>query len=79
MVVKVCLHTSLQRRTAAGLVRHLELDLAPGATLEDLLGALELPEDLDGILLVLNGRIAEPSRPLADGDDVHLIPALSGG
>jgi len=27
----------------------------------------------------VNGRIVEPSQALAEADDVHLIPALSGG
>ena len=77
--MKVCLHTSLQRRTPAGLVRHLEQELPAGATLADLLGALGLPADLEGVLLVVNGRIAEPSQALAEADDVLLIPDLSGG
>ena len=79
MVVQVCLHTSLQRRTPAGLVRHLELELPAGATLADLVSALGLPADLKGVLPVVNGRIVEPSQALAEADDVHLIPALSGG
>jgi hypothetical protein len=31
------------------------------------------------ILLVINGRQAHATQVLADGDEVHLIPALSGG
>jgi sulfur carrier protein ThiS len=79
LVVKVCLHTSLQRRTPAGLVRHLEQELPAGATLADLVSALGLPADLKGVLPVVNGRIVEPTQTLAEADDVHLIPALSGG
>ncbi|MGA2080864.1 MAG: MoaD/ThiS family protein [Holophaga sp.] len=76
--MSVHLHTSLRRRTAAGLVRHLELDLPPGSTLGDLLSRLEILE-YDGILLVVNGRTAEPGQGLREGDVVNLIPAVSGG
>ena len=79
MVVKVCLHTTLQRRTAAGPVRHLELELPAAATLADLLAALDIRGDLKGLLLVVNGRTADPRQELKEADDVHLIPALSGG
>ena len=79
MVVKVCLHTSLQRRTAAGPVRHLEVELPAAATLADLLAALDIRNDLKTLLLVVNGRTADPRQKLKEADDVHLIPALSGG
>jgi len=34
---------------------------------------------VQGVLPVVNGRVVEPSQALAEADDVHLIPALSGG
>lgn len=79
MVVRVRLHTTLQRRTAEGLVRQLEIELPALSTLADLFRALDLPPDPKGLLLVVNGRTAELSRVLEDADEVHLIPALSGG
>jgi sulfur carrier protein ThiS len=79
LVVKVCLHTSLQRRTAAGPVRHLDVELPAAATLADLLAALDIRTDLKTLLRVVNGRTADPRQVLEEADDVHLIPALSGG
>jgi len=77
LVVQVHLHTSLRRRTPGGIVRQLAAELPDGATLGGLLGVLDIKPK--GLLLVVNGRTAEPSLVLEEGDEVHLIPALSGG
>ena len=79
MVVTVHLHTTLQRQTPKGALRRLEVMLPGGSSLADLLAHLELEFDHDSVLLVINGRQANASQALADGDEVHLIPALSGG
>ncbi len=50
-----------------------------GSTLADLLIRLEVQLNQDSILLVINGRQAQATQVLTDGDEVHLIPALSGG
>ena len=73
----VHLHTSLRRRPPEGLVRRLEVALPAGGTLADLLRALDL--QAEGLLLVVNGRTAHLARVLEEADEVHLIPALSGG
>ena len=78
MVVRVHLHTRLRRRTARGVVRELTVDLDPGARVADLLASLDLA-DQRGLMLVVNGRTGKLSQELEDGDEVHLIPALSGG
>jgi sulfur carrier protein ThiS len=78
LVVSVHLHTSLRRRTAAGPVRRLEADLPPASTLGDLLERLELA-DHEGLLLVVNGRTAGVDQRLEQGDQVNLIPVISGG
>ncbi len=77
--MQVHLHTTLQRRTPDGLLRRLEVDLAPVSTLHDLLERLAIPSDRDAIMMVINGRTADPTQALNDGDEVHLIPAISGG
>ena len=79
MVVTVHLHTTLQRQMPKGAVRRLEVTLPAGSTLADLLVRLEVEPNQDSILLVINGRQADASQALAGGDEVHLIPALSGG
>jgi sulfur carrier protein ThiS len=60
------------------VVRELAVDLDPGARVEDLLASLDLA-DQGGLMLVVNGRTAKLTQELEDGDEVHLIPALSGG
>jgi sulfur carrier protein ThiS len=60
-------------------LRQLEAELPASSTLADLLRGLELPSDAPGLLLVVNGRSADRSQALAEGDEVHLMPALSGG
>jgi molybdopterin converting factor small subunit len=79
MVVTVRLHTTLRRETPEGIVDRLKLELAPGATMRTLVEALNVSLREDAILLVVNGRIADVDTPLADGDEVRLIPAMSGG
>ena len=79
MRITVHLHTTLQRRTADGPVRRLEVVVPPQSTLAYLLKELDLPTDQDNILFVVNGRQALPAMELTDGDEVNLIPAISGG
>ena len=79
MVVTVRLHTTLRRETPQGIVDRLQLELAEGATLGRLVQALGISLHEDAILLVVNGRIAEVETILAEGDEIRLIPAMSGG
>jgi sulfur carrier protein ThiS len=79
VTVSVHLHTTLQRRTPEGALRRLDVTLPPGSTLADLLDRLALPRRDDSVLLVINGRQADAEQVLRDADEVHLIPALSGG
>lgn len=77
--ITVRLHTILQRKTSEGLIDYLEIDLKPASKLSDLLDELEVDMDIDSMLLVVNGRMADPSQKLRDGDQVNLMPAISGG
>jgi molybdopterin converting factor small subunit len=79
LVVTVHLHTTLQRQTPTGPLRRLDVTVPTGATLADLVAQLEIQLHEESILLVVNGRQAELARPLREGDEIHLIPALSGG
>lgn len=79
MNITVHLHTILQRQTPQGLVNRLEVALPPGCTVADLLESLALELDLENTLLVVNSRLVGLTQPLADGDQVHLVPAISGG
>jgi molybdopterin synthase catalytic subunit len=56
-----------------------QVELADGATAADVWSALELGEEPRGLLYAVNKEYTERDRPLADGDEVALIPPVSGG
>ncbi|MBI1877125.1 MAG: MoaD/ThiS family protein [Chloroflexi bacterium] len=79
MVVTVRLHATLRRQTEQGIQDRLELELEPGATVATVLEALSITEDDESVMLVVNRRMVVSDQPLADGDEVRLMPAISGG
>jgi MoaE-MoaD fusion protein len=56
-----------------------ELELEDGATTGDVWGALALGERPGGLAVAVNRRYVGETEPLADGDEVALIPPVSGG
>ena len=76
MRVTVRLFAGLRERAGSG--EH-ELELPASTRLSDVWPALELGEEPPGLLYAVNREYAEPDRPLADGDEVALIPPVSGG
>ena len=77
--VTVHLGTILQKKTARGNQRRLELNLAEGSTLADLIRELELDQNPDQLLLAVNGRAANLETELENGDKIHLMMPISGG
>ena len=73
MAVTVRLFAGLRER--AGWSRR-ELDVERVA---DVWATLGLGEEPEGLLYAVNREYAERDRPLADGDEVALIPPVSGG
>jgi molybdopterin synthase catalytic subunit len=65
-------------RERAG-TRERVLDLPEGARLADVWAALELGDEPGGLLYARNRTYAAPEEGLADGDEVALIPPVSGG
>jgi molybdopterin synthase catalytic subunit/molybdopterin converting factor small subunit len=57
----------------------LEVELRDGASVADVWPALDLGEEPPGLLYAVNRSYAERSQLLADGDEVALIPPVSGG
>jgi MoaE-MoaD fusion protein len=49
------------------------------ATVTDVWAQLDLGDEPEGLLYAVNKEYAERSRALADGDEVALIPPVSGG
>jgi MoaE-MoaD fusion protein len=74
--LQVRLFAALRERAGTGSV---EIDLPDGAILGDVWAALGLGEEPSGLLYAVNREYATPSSALADGDEVALIPPVSGG
>jgi molybdopterin synthase catalytic subunit/molybdopterin converting factor small subunit len=74
--VSIRLFAGLRERAGTG-ARGLELP--DGATVADVWGALELGDEPPGLLYAVNKRYAHPGATLGDGDEVALIPPVSGG
>ena len=76
MLVAVRLFAGLRERAGA---RSRALDLPEGATVADVWPALGLGEEPPGLLYAVNRAYVERTRALAAGDEVALIPPVSGG
>ena len=76
MQVTVRLFAGLRER--AGVARR-ELDLPAGATVADVWPALGLGDEPAGLRYSVNRSFEERGTALGDGDEVGLIPPVSGG
>src|SRR5690348_6840359 len=76
MRVSVRLFAAL--REQAG-VRERTLEFPDGATVGDVWSALALGDEPRGLLYALNREYADATALLGDGDEVALIPPVSGG
>jgi molybdopterin synthase catalytic subunit len=74
--VTVKLFAGVRERAGA---RERALELAEGARLADVWPALELGAEPAGLLYARNKAYAAPEEELADGDEVAVIPPVSGG
>jgi MoaE-MoaD fusion protein len=55
------------------------LELAEGSAVDDAWSALGLGERPGGLLFAVNRRYVDENHPLQDGDELALIPPVSGG
>lgn len=82
MLVRVRLFAVLRERAGRDA---LDLDLDEGATVGDALAALGRHDALDaplermGVVMAVNRDYADAARRLHEGDEVALIPPVSGG
>ena len=65
-------------RELAG-TRATEIELSPGSTAADVWPALELGAEPPGLLLAVNKSYATRDTVLQEGDEIALIPPVSGG
>jgi molybdopterin synthase catalytic subunit len=74
MTVRVRLFAGLRERAGWS-----ERELEGIARVADVWAALDLGEEPRGLLYAVNREYADQDRPLANGDEVALIPPVSGG
>ncbi|TMM24572.1 MAG: molybdopterin converting factor [Actinobacteria bacterium] len=74
MAIKVRLFAGLRERAG-----YSERELEGVGQVADVWPALGLGDEPDGLLYAVNREYADPGRELADGDEVALIPPVSGG
>jgi MoaE-MoaD fusion protein len=72
----VRLFAGIRHRAGVGSV---ELELAEGSTTADIWTHLRLGDEPEGLLYAVNRRYADRDTALRDGDEVALIPPVSGG
>jgi len=76
MKVAVRLFAALRERAGA---RETALELDEGASIDDVWPALGLGDEPAGLVYAVNRAYVDRGTPLADGDEVALIPPVSGG
>jgi MoaE-MoaD fusion protein len=76
MHVTVRLFAALRERAGTG---RRELELPHGATAGDVFAALAIGSEPPGLAYAVNQEYAERSAVLAEGDEIALIPPVSGG
>jgi sulfur carrier protein ThiS len=77
--ILVHLHTIYQKPSSSGLINKMELPYVQGQTIDMLMRQLDLTIPEDSSLIVVNGKVVDPAFVLRAGDEVHFIPAISGG
>ncbi|MBY0275233.1 molybdopterin converting factor subunit 1 [Candidatus Binatia bacterium] len=80
MTVRVRFFASLRERLRTS---EASRELSPGATVDDLLRTLraEFPDLASSgrVSIAVNAEYVDARHPLSDGDEVALIPPVSGG
>ena len=76
MQVSIRLFAGLRERAGTGA---RELELPQGATVADVWAALELGDEPPGLLYAVNRRYAATDTEIREGDEVAVIPPVSGG
>ena len=76
--MKVAVRLFAGLRELAG-TRATEIELSPGSTAADVWPALELGAEPPGLLLAVNKSYAARDTVLQEGDEIALIPPVSGG
>ena len=76
VTIRVRLFAALRERVGSGSV---DVELPEGAKVGDVWDLLDLGDEPPGILYALNRSYADRATQLAEGDEVAVIPPVSGG
>ncbi len=76
MQLSIRLFAGLRERAGTGARK---LELADGSRVADVWSALDLGAEPSGLLYAVNKHYADAESALAEGDEVALIPPVSGG
>jgi molybdopterin converting factor subunit 1 len=76
--VRVTVRLFAGLRERAGVAER-RVELSDGASAADVWNALGLGDEPPGLLYAVNQEYAAPDRQLAEGDEVAVIPPVSGG
>ncbi len=76
--VRVRLFADLRRYLPHGLDGPLAFRLPAGATIASVLEQVGVPPEQE-VTAGLNGRLAQPSTAVADGDELDLFSPMEGG
>jgi molybdopterin converting factor small subunit len=77
MTIRVHLFAYLAKYSPTGKEK-FNLDLGPETAVGQILEKLGIPPDIEKRVLV-NGRHADPTTRLSEGDDVFIYPPAAGG
>jgi MoaE-MoaD fusion protein len=76
MRVRVRLFAGLRERVGTG---ENEMDLPEGARAKDVWDLLQVGPEPEGLAYAVNREYVEREHPLSDGDELAIIPPVSGG
>lgn len=82
MKIVLRLYATLRDYLPDGHDTAVTLELPPGATIPDALAVLGVPLPLAHIVMIGGRHVLKPevaSRPLKDGDELAVFPAIGGG
>jgi molybdopterin synthase catalytic subunit/molybdopterin converting factor small subunit len=76
MRIRVRLFAGLRERVGTG---ENEMELPEGALASDVWGLLQVGPEPEGLAYAVNRQYVDREHPLADGDELAIIPPVSGG
>ena len=76
MRIRVRLFAGLRERVGTG---ENEMELAPGSRAGDVWDLLQIGPEPGGLAYAVNRRYVDRDEPLAEGDELAIIPPVSGG